>query len=144
MYKTLFARSTKQLMIAAAGGLVGGLLIGNVPVVAQPLEEITVVAPYHVEHKVVGRSSSTGAPIETISLSRPVSYSDLDLSKPIDVTVLENRVKQVAKESCKELEKIYPDLMYTPSPSNQNCLKSATEEAMDQVRKATYAAQRRK
>lgn len=140
MYKTVLARHSKQFMMVAAGGLVGGMLMASLPVVAQPLEEITVVAPYRAEHKVVGRSSSTGAPVELISLTRHVSYADLDLTKAIDVTVLENRVKAIAKDSCKELEKMYPELTHPAVPSDQNCVKTATDDGMKQVKAAAAAA----
>jgi len=101
-------------------------------------EEITVVAPEVVQRKIVGRTM-IGAPIEVISLSRPVSYADLDLTKQSDADELEKRIGDTAKAACKELNIMYPDAMFQPIPANQNCTRTATSEAME-VAKLVIAA----
>jgi UrcA family protein len=96
-----------------------------------PQEEITIVAPHLVQRKVVGRTA-IGAPVEVISLPRPVSYADLDLTKPADADELRKRISETAKAACKQLDNMYPEgNLFQAVPSDQNCVKTATREAMD-------------
>jgi len=119
----------------AAGTLAGiGLAILAGPATAQPTEEITITAP-RVVHEQVGRSPSTGAPIERISLTRQVDYSDLDLTKPADADELEKRVSDTAKEACKQLDSLYP-----LTPPDPTCIGKATDGGMAQAKAAIDAA----
>src|ERR1700693_5882254 len=123
---------------AAFGIAVGLLALVNHPVFAQQgsqtsesTEEITVTAPHLVQRQVVGRSM-IGAPIEVISLSRKVSYADLDLTTPEGWAELRKRVSDTAKAACKQLDMMYPDSdLFQATPSDQNCVKTATKDAMD-------------
>ena len=139
MNSNFFPVRTKYLVLAAAAGLIGGLPIIAAPALAQNHEEITVVAPRELQRKEVGRSP-TGARIELISLTRRVSYVGLDLTKQSDVAMLEGWVKDTAKDNCRKLDEMYPPSMYPLSPSTQNCVKAATDEAMMQVNAAIAAA----
>jgi len=141
-----FAPCTKYLMLAA-GALIGGSMIAGVPAIAQqtsakpePRTEITVIAPYVVRHQVVGRETGgVHLPIEVISVSRNVSYADLDLAKHSDAAELEKRISDTAKAACDELNSLYPNNLYPPVPSDQNCVKSARDQAMT-VAKLVIAA----
>ncbi len=97
--------------------------------VPEPTQEIIVVAPEVVQRKTVGRATATGAPIEVISISRRVSYADLNLSKHEDTDELKKRIAETAKAACKQLDTLYPEALYPPMPSEQNCVKTATDEA---------------
>lgn len=122
------------------GAVVGVLAIANHPVFAQEVsttpesaEEVRVVAPGIVQRKIVGRTT-IGAPIEVISLSRSLSYRDLDLSRQSDVDELETRIWDTARVACRQLDKLYPDgSLYQQIPSDQNCVETATSEAMNEA-----------
>ena len=148
MTSSLFALYTKQFMLAAAAGFAGGLIMTNTPlraqpVESQPMEEITVVAPYEVQRTEVGRSPTTGGKIELISLTRHVSYADLDLTKQSDVNELEARIKKMAKDSCKRLDEMYPPSMYPPATSGQDCVKMAVADSKTQIDRAVSSAHHR-
>jgi UrcA family protein len=140
MKKDFFALRTTHLVLASVGALVGvGLLTANVPAVAQQAEQITVVAPREVHHEIVGRTYS-GLPVELVSLTRQVSYAGLDLKKQADVAELEKRIHETAKEACKQLDTLYPDLGNPRVPAHQDCVKTAVDAAMVQAKAAIAAA----
>jgi len=99
---------------------------------AQVEELIVVEAPRVVR---VGRSPS-GAPVELISLTRRVSYADLDLKLHADVRELERRINATAEEACMQLAELYP-LSDTDMPT---CVRQAVAGAMAQAEEAIAAA----
>jgi len=127
--------------ILALAGI--GFVIPAGPAVAQQanekMEEYIVVGAPIERHRVVGRSSTTGADIEEIELTRQVSYADLDLCKHADVMTMETRIENTAEESCKELSDMFP-----LNPSNRTEIASCTRKAVDgakqQLQKAITAA----
>ncbi len=118
-----------------------GVLATGGAVVAETLEEITVTATRMgreaVTKKVVGRSPSTGAPIEHLTLTWSVGYSDLDLSKRHGAIELDRRVHARAKAVCAELDRLFP---LTP-PDGASCAKDAEAPALDQAHKLIAAAE---
>jgi len=98
-------------------------------------EEITVVAPRLVQKEVVGTSPSGAVTTELISLTRRVSYADLDLADADKVAELEQRIRDTAKEACDQLAKLYPMAQTTP----RRCVDEAVGEAMAQVRRLVPA-----
>jgi UrcA family protein len=128
-------RVARRLQLAL---VVGGLaLIGGV-MAAEPLTEVTVQAPR--ASKIVGHSDTgTGAPIELVTLSRHVSYSDLDLVSHAAAVELEKRVNDTAAALCKQLDTLYP----LSKDTRPNCAKQASDDAMPQVRSAVAAAEKR-
>ncbi len=89
--------------------------------------EITVFAPEVVRRRVgVGRF---GNPIEVVSLTRTVSYADLDLGKPQDAAELRRRIRATANEACRELDRRAPsNLLLGPHPDV--CVREATTQAL--------------
>jgi UrcA family protein len=128
MNRNILARGSIHAAIAAAAVLMIGA-----SALAQQTEGVTVEAARQA--KIVGRSSS-GVPIEQITLTRKVSYTDLDLKTPAGSDALTQRVKDVAKEACEELDKLYP-LTQKTAP---DCTKQAIDSAMEQVHAAIAAA----
>lgn len=121
--------------------LAGAVAICSTPAIAQDdeptLEEIIVEAPWLIEREVVGRSS-VGAPIEEISLTRRVDFSDLDLTQTADVGELENRIDEIARDSCAKLEELFP--LSTTQQDSRTCVDDAVDDAMAQVETAVAAA----
>jgi UrcA family protein len=103
--------------------------------VADDLAQVTVTAS-RPSTKTVGQSPR-GASIEEITLQRHVSYADLDLGTQRGARMLEARVKDAARASCKELELRDP----ITAPDSKQCVGRAVESAMSQVRAAVAAAQ---
>jgi UrcA family protein len=95
---------------------------------------ITVIAPRAVRQQ-VGRTAG-GAQLEIISLTRHVSYADLDLAMYAHVLELEKRVNEMAQTACEQLAALYP-LAETETPE---CVRQAAEGAMTQVRQVAAAA----
>jgi len=142
---------TKILALASAALICGALLAASAPGFAQPAtsadtspanEMVTVYAPFVVRHKPVkpmmSRTASTG--LELVSVSRSVSFHDLDLSKPIDAATLENRVHRAAADACSELDKRFPRSIYLPVPEKQDCIGNAVSEAMVSVKQLIASA----
>jgi len=98
----------------------------------EPSENVTVFAPYVV--KKVESGGLTKDRTSTVTVSRDVSYKDLDLSTADGRTALETRVQQMAKDVCSELQRRFPTSVYIPVSSNKTCVKDAVNEAMIQVR----------
>ena len=116
---------------AAALTAVGLMLAAGTALAAQ--EEITVTTPRGVTRQEIGRTA-TGAPIEQISISHRVWAGDLNLSSAADIDELHQRVREVARRSCAELDRLYPEAAYpSVDSSNQDCMKSAMDSAIPQM-----------
>lgn len=103
---------------------------------AAPHERVTVYAPYVVTRKISNPrlANPSGVGIEVVTLSRNVSYSDLNLSQAEDQTTLANRVHQAAEDACKEIDRRYPKGAWASTPANQDCVGAAVNQAMYVVR----------
>lgn len=106
--------------------------------VGEPVFELTVVAPRLVRRQ-MSRESATGAPVELVSLTRRVSFSDLDLAKHADVLELDRRIETVAREACDQLASVFP----LSDPKTPDCVAEAVAGAKTQANQAALAAGRR-
>jgi len=102
------------------------------------IEEIVEVAA-PVVHRQVERKGALHRKTETVTLSRPVSYADLDLSKHVDVIVLKNRIEITAKESCEQLSNM-STLHRSSLLEIRRCTKRAIASAEEEVKAAIAAA----
>jgi len=97
--------------------------------------ETIIVRPYDYDRiekrQRMGRINGEVNPTE-YSLSRPVSYSDLDLTRDADYLELKSRVRDTAMDLCAELDARVPDLRGDKS-ADRECVRSATRNAMRQV-----------
>jgi len=123
----------KLAMTAVIGALLAPAVTTSVPALAQ-VSPATVVAEVVVYANVVVRktvavSPTTGARIEVLSVSRHARYDDLDLTEANDVAQLRDRIRLAAKDACAQLEREYPSALYPPTPSDQDCVKSAIAQA---------------
>jgi UrcA family protein len=97
-------------------------------------EERVIVHPYYnpvEKRQLTGRINGEVDPTE-FSLSREVSFSDLNLSSPADREELRLRVRHTARELCYELDARVPALRGYPS-EDRECVRKATQEAMRDV-----------
>ncbi len=101
-------------------------------------EEIVVEAP--IVRREVGRAAATGARTEVIELRRRVSYVDLDLSKQADVTELQTRIKTTAKDSCEQLNDMFPLVEPSGRQEIRSCTNKAVAGTEEQVQAAIAAA----
>ena len=117
------------------------VLFAGGAVAADELEEITVTATRMgheaIKKEVVGRSSSTGAPIEHLTLTWSVGYSDLDLSAHSGATTLEQRIHARAKAVCHELDRLLPLV----EGDHASCVNGAVDGAMAQAHRVIRAAE---
>jgi UrcA family protein len=130
----------KKLIAAYGTFVILGLTILPVTLTSTPAaakaetEQVTVAGPYTVTRQDIGRIAGTGGweEKEKLSVSKQVSYSDLDLSKPTDVDVLKDRVKHAARDVCRELSRRFPATIYIPVDSD-NCVHDATKDGLTKV-----------
>ena len=121
---TLF--STRVSITALAVGVfLGGAALAQV----SSLGGVTVTAP-----RVIGRGAG-GIPIERVSMSATIRYSDLNVKTPQGASALDKRVKDAADSLCKKLEADYP----IGTPDAFTCSKEAVTNAAAQVRAAKGA-----
>lgn len=99
-------------------------------------EDVTVVAPYVVKQSTTGLTRNR---VTTVSVSRTVRITDLDLASTDGQAALESRVRQVAGDVCRELDRRFPSNAYPPVES-RDCVKDAVAMAMIQVHDAEKAA----
>lgn len=104
--------------------------------VEEPIFELVVVAPRLVRHEV--DRTNAGSRVELVSLTRRVSYADLDLKSHANVVELEKRIENVAKEACEQLAGVFP----LSESSTADCVEDAIDGTMEHVRAAIEAAAR--
>jgi UrcA family protein len=132
---TMLSARTGQFTVPSLAIL--GAMLAGAAALAQPVEEITIIAPHQVHRKTVGRTT-IGAPIEEISLSHKVDYTDLDLRKPDDLATLKARIADMAKEGCDELDQLFP--LDKDRDKNKQCVRDATAQAQAQLTAAIQSA----
>lgn len=101
---------------------------------SEPSEDVTVFAPYVVKKEHGPKNA------QVITVSRKVNYHDLDLAKPADVTVLEQRVKQSAKDVCAELDRQYTSSDWTRIKEERFCARDVSATGLAEVRMLAAAA----
>jgi UrcA family protein len=89
--------------------------------------------------RVSGHASVIGASSEVISISRRVSYADLNLASTAGSQEMEARVKSTARTLCEKLDEKYPLL----GVQVETCVRNAVSKGMADVRAATAAAEKK-
>ena len=98
---------------------------------AAPLETVVVTGSRGLTQKEVGKTSS-GLPIEEISLSYTVKIADLDPNSAAGLAEIEKRVTAAAKAACSEIDRLA--LGNPTSPSDAACVKKAVDAAMAKIK----------
>jgi UrcA family protein len=102
--------------------------------------QVTIEAAHDVQKKQVG-TAYTGIPVEEVSLTRHVGFHDLDLTSPGGRAELDKRIKNVAKEACQQLEKLYP--LEEWETDTDTCIANAVKNAKAQEQ-TIFASYQRK
>ena len=133
MNKSTSTHRTLTLALA----LTGVFIASDVAFAQEPNEEVVVRAP--IERAKVKSSVGSLVKTETIELNRHVSFADLDLKNPADVTVLDTRIADTAKESCQKLSDMFPLDRSDHSEMNR-CVKKAIAGTVKNKERAIFAA----
>ena len=96
-------------------------------------DETVIVRPYNriEKRQLVGRVNGEIDPVE-LSISQPVSFTDLDLRRGADLEELHARILDTARGLCAELEHQDGNLRDTDG-NRYECVRTATENAMNDV-----------
>ena len=101
-----------------------------------PGEQVTVQdAPYTVREQVIEPSIGNMSKMELrqTSVSKNITYSDLDLSKEADVTILQDRARQAAWDVCHQAERRAEAALYRSVGVEPDCVTSARQQALADV-----------
>ena len=124
----------QAVMTAVALAMTGGSAIAQ----QAQAPEVKIEAARSVQR--VG-TSTTGAPIELVQLTRRVSYADLDLTTHRGKLDLERRINDTAKAACQQLDTLYP---VGTTEQGMTCVKNAADGAMVQAQASIAAAEKAK
>jgi UrcA family protein len=128
----------KRVILSVAIGMAGSLLLGGAAI-AQSTEEVTVTAAGVVEKDSGGAPG--GARVLDMSFSYPVSYKGLDLASHAGAIEFQKRVKDAARDACKEISRQRPLAHLTPD--EDGCAKAAADKAMVRVNELIAAAEKK-
>ena len=81
-------------------------------------------------------SSSSGIPLEEVTVTHRVSYADLKLTTRAGASELKRRVEETARAACKQLDELYP----LEAKNARECTKIAIAKASPQVENAIAGA----
>jgi UrcA family protein len=122
-----------KTMVRIAIGLLGVTALSAIWA-AEDIGQVTVQAS-RIMQKSAGKTSS-GIPIEDVSLAYGVSAKDLDLASHAGALELQKRVSDAALKACTELGRQYPDSL----PNTKDCTKASTDKAMVRANELIAAA----
>jgi UrcA family protein len=121
----------RLLLVAACCGAVESTQAAP----GSPDEQVTVVqdTPYTVRQEVTERGNMSKMEVRQTSVSRGVSYSDLDLSKDSDVAILKDRIRTAALDVCRQADRRAGSLINRPLWPAPDCVTSAKQQAKADV-----------
>ncbi len=96
--------------------------------------ETVIVNPYYDQvekQQLLGRINGEVVPVE-FSISQPVNFSDLNLSRDADCLELHARVRATARDLCAELDAGVPELR-GDRDADRECVRTTTLNAMRDV-----------
>ena len=119
--------------------IAAGLAIASAPSFAQQ-QEIIVESPRVQATRLPTHVGDL--PVEVITVSHVMSYSNIDISTSSGAKVLEQRIEDAAKAACQDIDKLYPTPMRPPVNATPSCEKAATDAAMIRAKAAIAAAEK--
>jgi len=125
--------------LIAPAALAAGLMLASAALAAAPPAATadsgtTTAAP--IVREVVGRTE-INAPIEQLTVSRPVSYAGLNLTNPADVKIVDQRINRTARQDCAQLRNQDPG---DPTIQGGHCVRTAERDAKLSLNSAISAA----
>ncbi len=130
----LLAASALALALATVPASAQTSYGGN-PTAETPSEEVIITAPrYHARHNAIG------AQLDTVSLSRDVSFTDLDLRTERGARLLRARVRETARTLCQQLQTDYLVTEDDSPPCYATALRDALGQADTAIREARRTA----
>lgn len=123
------------MLVAAAGAFA----LAALPAIAQDYddgEDDIVVEASGVVRERTGRRSSSGIPIDELTVQCLVTSSDLDLRYDADIDELYRRIDYTVREACNEIERASQGV---PITSERECVREARRDAMGQAEALIYA-----
>jgi UrcA family protein len=127
------ASSSCRVWLACAG--FGTVFGANIALADKPVD-LVVQADSSV---ITVTKVALGSPVHLVSLSRHISYNDINFNSPTADVELEKRVSVAAADICKKLDERFPD----SKPSGSACVAMAVKDALHKVRANEIAAQRK-
>jgi UrcA family protein len=124
----LIRRVRPSLTVVIALGTLAFAWIGTQ---AAELQEITVTVPVT---KTIGRDAN-GAPIQQVTASARVQYDPMMLTTRSGRAQLQERVTEVARELCREVNDAAPP----PATGEDSCVEQAVHGAKVQIAAAAIA-----
>ena len=137
-------RSIATLSSIQVGLMTAALAMTGASAIAQQTEtsEVKIEAARTVQR--IG-TSTVGAPIELVQLTRRVSYADLDLATHRGALELERRINGAAKAACHQLDTLYPaGTSEGPGTAGKSCVKDAVDSAMVRAQASIAAVEKAK
>ena len=135
---------TKSRIALLGSALMGAALLCGAPARAQEYGpytryddsagETVIVHPdydYMEKQQLIGHINGEVDPV-ALTISRPVNFSDLNLSREADLMELRIRVHNTARDLCAELDARAPELRGDPD-ADRECVRNATRDAMRDV-----------
>lgn len=92
-------------------------------------DEIIVIAP-RVYRDDTGERTSSGVPIQELTLQRAINTHDLNLRRDDDVAELHRRIRETARDACNDVERASQGVLLT---TERECVRDATRDAMAQA-----------
>ena len=124
--------TANRLALAVAGSL----MFAGAALAQQPEGEFVISSS---RPSGLGNGSAVGASEQVISISRRVSYGDLNLGTYSGAQEIEARVRNTAKTLCEKLDQSYP----RSGLDTDACIKNAVSKGMADVRVAIAAAEKK-
>ena len=118
--------------LALAGAAAAALSLSIAPIPAHAQDYGTSVGEVTVHPRVLGRDPATGAPIDTVTASRYVRISDLDLDSSWGQRVARHRIERAAYDACNYLDEHFVTL----DSGSSDCVRAAVQDALYQVEQA--------
>ena len=116
--------------------LAAGLCLTGSALAADELPTITIGAAVMAKTDI--GTSSSGVPLEKVTITHRVSYADLNLATHAGAAELQRRVKETARAACKQLRELYP----LEANDTFQCARHAVAQASPQVENAIAGATR--
>jgi UrcA family protein len=134
-----FARHALLVGAACYVAMTSALALALAPALAEsvgsPGEHVTVQedSPYTIRRQIIERRNTSLMDVQQTTVSKGVTYSDLDLSKDWDVAILKDRAKKAASDVCRVADSRSDIPFSRPINLVPDCVTSARRQALADV-----------